>query len=121
MTNWKTILIFTYPHEAHPVKALLDSHEIPTFLKDEMTIQANNFYSNAVGGVKLQVTEKDFNKAKEILKEVGFIPDKENDNKEKIEQIITKKNTTIYICPFCKSNNISFIQMDLNSPICCFF
>ncbi|MDA3837734.1 MAG: DUF2007 domain-containing protein [Candidatus Delongbacteria bacterium] len=110
MTNWKTILTFTYPHEAHPVKALLDSHHIPTFLKDEMTIQAHNFYSYALGGVKLQVPEDKFEKAYIILKESGFIVDKKERKKDIIEEVKQDKNTNLNICPFCKSENVSKVK-----------
>ncbi|NOR46122.1 MAG: hypothetical protein GQ534_11105 [Candidatus Delongbacteria bacterium] len=107
MTNWKTILTFTYPHEAHPVKALLDSHDISTFLRDEMTVQAHNFYSNAVCGVKLQVPEIDFDKAKNLLIKAGFISENKIQDKEKIEKIISDESINQDICPFCKSDNIS--------------
>ena len=107
MTNWKTILVFTYPHEAHPVKALLDSNDIPTFLKDEMTVQAHNFYSNAVGGVKLQVPDVDFEKAYSILKEARFI--NKEALKDTIEKVYYDINTARNKCPFCGSENISLV------------
>ena len=105
MTNWNTILTFTYPHEAHPVKALLDSHNIPTFLKDELTVQAHNFYSNAVGRVKLQVPENEFEKAYALLKEAGFIKEKPDNNT--IEKVSQDENTNLSKCHFCGSENIS--------------
>ncbi|MDA3884502.1 MAG: DUF2007 domain-containing protein [Candidatus Delongbacteria bacterium] len=108
MTNWKTILTFTYPHEAHPVKALLDSHDIPTFLKDEMTVQAHNFYSNAVGGVKLQVPDVDFERAYSILKEAGFI--KKEAAKDTIEKVILDDNKDLNKCHFCGSENVSVVR-----------
>jgi hypothetical protein len=50
----------------------LESEGIEVFLKDENTVQAYNFLSNAVGGVKLQVRESDVFEAIQIMKESGF-------------------------------------------------
>ncbi len=63
MSHLVTIRIFTYPHEAYVIRGRLESEGIQTFLKDEMTVQVHNFYSNAVGGVKLQVLTEDVDKA----------------------------------------------------------
>ncbi|HBK33156.1 MAG TPA: hypothetical protein DDZ78_16265, partial [Porphyromonadaceae bacterium] len=59
MERLVTIKTFTYPHEAYILQTKLEDEGIPTFLKDEKTVQVYNFYSNAIGGVKLQVWEKD--------------------------------------------------------------
>jgi hypothetical protein len=50
--NWKTILTFTYPHEANIAKAYLNSEGIETIIQNEMTAQLNNVYSNAIGESK---------------------------------------------------------------------
>ncbi|MEN8225742.1 MAG: DUF2007 domain-containing protein [Bacteroidota bacterium] len=73
MNNWKIIITFTYPHEAHLAKVKLESEDIPVQIRDELTAQVNNFYSNAIGGVKLLVQEKDFSRALELLIESGQI------------------------------------------------
>lgn len=73
MSKWITILTFTYPHEAHLVKTKLASEGIETFMKDELTAQVNNFYSNAIGGVKLQVRSEDYDDAFRILSVLGYI------------------------------------------------
>ena len=39
---------FTYPHEAHLAKNYLESEGIETEIRDELTAQVNNFYSNAI-------------------------------------------------------------------------
>lgn len=78
MHNWITIISFTYPHEAHLVKVKLESENIVVNIKDELTAQVNNFYSNAIGGVKLQVKDSDFENAYKILLEFGYIKDQEN-------------------------------------------
>ena len=47
-TQLITIYTFNYPHEAYIIKGRLESEGIICFLKDEMTIQIDNFYSNAL-------------------------------------------------------------------------
>ncbi len=73
MDNWVQIITFTYPHEAHLVKSKLEAEGIETLIRDELTAQVNNFYSNAIGGVKLLVREHDFERARQILVEAGTI------------------------------------------------
>jgi len=68
MNNWKIILTFTYPYEAHIVKSKLESEDIPTQTRDELTVR-----SNAIGGVKLLVKEDDYDKALKILIELRQI------------------------------------------------
>lgn len=78
MKDWITILTFTYPTQAHLAKSKLESEDIEVFLKDELTAQMNNFYSNAIDGVKLQVRENDSKRAIEILKACGYIKEEEH-------------------------------------------
>lgn len=67
--NLVTIATYSFPHEAYLAKARLDAEEIPAFVADEHIVNILWFYSNAVGGVKLQVFEKDRDKAKMVLDE----------------------------------------------------
>jgi len=76
MNNWITIISFTYPHEAHLVKGKLESEGIEVMIKDELTVQVINFYSNAIGGVKLLVKDSDYDKAYQVLIESGYIKEK---------------------------------------------
>ncbi len=71
-----TVLTFTYPHELAIIRGRLESEGIECFAQDELTVQVNPFYSNAIGGIKLQVRESDYPKAVEILKEEGYITDR---------------------------------------------
>lgn len=73
MENWIEIISFTLPQDAYLVKGRLESEGIEIILKDELTAQVNNFYSNAIGGVKLLVKECDFEKAHTILVESKYI------------------------------------------------
>ncbi len=79
MYDWRVIITFTYPYEAHLAKGKLESEGIEVMINDELTAQINNFYSNAIGGVKVLVKETDFERAKQILIESGYINAKESD------------------------------------------
>ena len=74
MENFITILTVTYPHELAVIRGRLESEGIESFAKDEMTVSVNPFYSNAIGGIKLQVRESDLDEAMGILKEGGYLP-----------------------------------------------
>ena len=73
MEHYVTILTFTYPHDAIIIKGRLEADGIPCFLKDELTVQVDNFYTNALGGVKLQVKESDRERATEKRQEHLFL------------------------------------------------
>ncbi len=62
-----TVSAFIMPYEADIVRSLLESEAIPVFLMDYHTIYIKWFYSIALGGIKVQVHEKDFELAKEII------------------------------------------------------
>jgi hypothetical protein len=88
-----TVLTVSYPSEVAIIRGRLESEGIECFVQDELTVQVNPFYSNAVGGVKLQVRESDVPQAFEILKETGYI--KEEDLKPSpmlvfIDKILSK-------------------------------
>lgn len=72
MSNFKTIATFVFPSEMQIAKAKLESENIQCRVLDELTVQAHNFISNAIGGVKLQVEESNFERACSILSEGGL-------------------------------------------------
>jgi hypothetical protein len=72
-----TVKTFSYPNEVGIIRGRLESEGIRCFVQDELTTQVNHFYSNAIGGIKLQVKESDVEQALEILKEGGYLPNAE--------------------------------------------
>lgn len=78
MNNWLTVITFNYPHEAHIAKSFLESAGIEVRIQDELTAQVNNFYSGAIGGVKLEVQEEDYTEATKILVETGYLIEQKN-------------------------------------------
>jgi hypothetical protein len=87
--NFITVLTFTFPYEVAVVRGRLESEGITCFVQDELTAQVHPFYSNAIGGVKLQVKESDLKQAVEILKETGYL--KEEDLKLPEESVRLNK------------------------------
>ena len=108
-----TVLTFTFAHEVAIIRGRLESEGIPCFVKDELTVQIHPFYSNAIGGVKLQVRESDLDQAVEVLKEMGYIKDEEIQllqesshlNKHSHNQPVLMEGGKI-ICPICSSDEV---------------
>lgn len=103
MEHLVTIKTFTYPHEAYVIRGRLESEGIQTFLKDEMTVQVYNFYSNAIGGVKLQVLSADVERALNIIESAKEIS-------HKVVRFSKNELNVTQTCPFCHSENISPIK-----------
>lgn len=107
MDELVTIQTFLYSHEATIVRGVLEREGVLCFLKDEFTIQANPFYSNALGGVKLQVHKEDETIAKKILDEYGY---GENANEKGETIIISNTSGEINVCPSCGNTDISLVK-----------
>ncbi len=65
----RTVATFREGYQAHLAKGKLEAEGILPIVLDEYLIGINWMYSQAIGGVKLQVPEADFERALEILKE----------------------------------------------------
>jgi len=86
-----TICSYSTPYEANIVKSLLESAGIPVFIADEYTIGMNWLYSNALGGVKVQVPESLASEAQELLASEAETP--------------TEHDLAAATCPQCGSKN----------------
>lgn len=53
----KTIGNYSKPEEAQLVRSRLEAAGIPTFVRDELTIQMYCLFSNALGGVSVEVPD----------------------------------------------------------------
>jgi len=82
--------------EAGLAKSKLEAAGIPCFLDNEYTIGANWLYSNALGGVKLNVPEKYAEEAKFIIEESA----------EPVEQEVTEGLLPESACPACGATEI---------------
>lgn len=101
--DWITVLTFSFTSEAHIVKGILASAGIEVFLKDELTAQVNPYYSSAIGGVKVQVREKDLKEALLILHDAGYI---KPEMPTEVENVLRSSIVSKSQCPFCQSKNI---------------
>jgi predicted RNA-binding Zn-ribbon protein involved in translation (DUF1610 family) len=102
-----TIAAFNEPTEAHIMKGRLEAEGILCFLSDEHIVGAQPFYSVAVGGVKLKVTEQDEAEAREVLARIQggdseFLLD---DNIELAPPM--QEHVIATTCPQCGSDHIS--------------
>ncbi len=62
-----TITKFATPTEAYVFQGCLESEGVPAFVADANLLQANMFLATAVGWVRVQVAEKDLERAKGIF------------------------------------------------------
>lgn len=83
---------YQYTSEALIYKGKLESEGIAVFIRDNAVIDANPLYSNAVGGVKLYVENKDLVSAQEILSQISKVS--LDDNNQSIK------------CPNCEAEQI---------------
>ncbi len=65
-----TVAVFQYSSEALIIKGKLESENIRVFLADEYTVDTDPLVSNAIGGVKLQVSSTQVEKAKKIIRNI---------------------------------------------------
>lgn len=76
-----TVGTFSKPEEAHLLRMRLEAGGVAAFIQDENMVQMDWLYSNAIGGVRVQIAEEDVDAAKEILQNV-YVPDGEADMAE---------------------------------------
>ena len=63
----KTLASFNLPMDAYLLRARLEGSGIIAYVRDENLITLDWLYSNAVGGVKVDVADEDYEKALELL------------------------------------------------------
>lgn len=102
MEDWTRVISFTYPHEAHMAKGVLEASGIEVIMKDESTVQVHNFLSNAIGGVKIFVENSKVEEALLVLENAGYIQKNEPEKKEALEVFSSEYKDQ---CPYCKSTN----------------
>lgn len=83
----KTIATFSKPEEAHLLRTRLEAGGIAAFVQDENMVQMNWLYSDAIGGVRVQIAEEDVPRAMEWLGEQKPVPE----------------DGVVVRCPFCHS------------------
>jgi len=91
--NLITLKTFDNSIDANMLRCQLELEGIQSYLKDENTITTNPLYNVALGGIKLQVFEQDFEQAKLYLEKLESTP-------------YTNQENEIIKCPTCQSTKI---------------
>jgi len=89
MESFVIVATFNLPQDLAIIRSRLESEGIECFVQDELTAQVNNFYSAAIGGIKLQVKEQDVEAARLILIEAGIISPSQDLKPSIFERIVT--------------------------------
>lgn len=62
-----TVATFSKPGDAHLLRLRLGAGGVDAYVQDENMVQMNWLYSNAIGGVRVQIDETDLEAAREIV------------------------------------------------------
>ena len=107
-SKWVTIASFNMPHQAHLAKSRLEAGGIPVTIRDEHLISMNQFYSPALGGVKVQVLTENMKEAQEIL---NSVPDVELQDEEALSATMPEepgpRPPEAIECPHCGSEGFA--------------
>jgi hypothetical protein len=98
-SNLAVVAVFSTVFEADLAKARLEGEGIHAYIANGNLIVMNWLYSNAIGGVRLEVEHQNLAVAKEILALVGS-------NEFELEST----DSDWGVCPNCGSNRIEFVQ-----------
>ncbi|WED63616.1 DUF2007 domain-containing protein [Synoicihabitans lomoniglobus] len=90
----KTIASFSKPEEAFLVRARLQGNGVNASIRDEHIVSAYWYYSNAIGGVRVEVEDDDVERAREILERPPC-------------------ETGILICPQCGSGTVRIRELNV--------
>ncbi len=63
----RTVATFSKPIDAHLLVARLEGSGVPAFIRDEHMVTLDWLASNAVGGVKVEVGDDDYDRALEVI------------------------------------------------------
>jgi len=63
-----TVRTCAFLPDAQMIRSYLEGSDIRVVLPDEFTIQTNWLWSNAMGGIRVQVSEEDETRARDLLK-----------------------------------------------------
>lgn len=63
----RTLAAFNQPMEAYMLISRLEGNGIPAFLRDEYMVAIDWLAANAIGGVKVDVRDEDYERALELI------------------------------------------------------
>lgn len=119
-----TLTTYTYTTEAYVLVAKLEAEGIKSFLKNEHLLSTQQFLSNAVGGLDVQVHESELERATLIFKKMN-----ENSQVDTLPEGISSDFEKVLVyCPECESTNVykkkgSFFSFGTKEHVCadCFY
>ena len=115
-----TLTTYTYATEAYILVAKLEAEGIKVFLKNEHLVSTQNFLSNAVGGIDVQVGQHDLERAKVVLEKVQ----QEKKDSEIVPENLSKDfEKVLTYCPECESSDVykrkgSFLSFGAKEHLC---
>ena len=77
--------------EADMLCSTLRAHGISTFIPDQNTVSIRPYIGNAIGGIRIQIDEKDLDRASQAIRQRASEADKAR-----------------FECPNCKSKDITY-------------
>lgn len=95
----RTLASYSTPSEAQVVWSRLTSAGVDAVIRDELTVGSLWIYSNAIGGVKIEVVESDYADARNIL---NLPPDEAG----------------VIHCPHCEGTDCRVRPIDAFGAIC---
>jgi hypothetical protein len=66
----KTVASVNWIHHADRIRMLLEAHGIEAFIPDEGMATANPLMGAAIGGIRVQVREEQYDEAIQLLKDL---------------------------------------------------
>jgi hypothetical protein len=90
------------PMLAHIIRTRLEANNIQCYIADDNIIWAKPYFNQLLGGVKIRVFEKDFERCLKIL-----ATDDDQHEQDHFE-IDKESHTNGNVCPYCASTDISY-------------
>lgn len=86
-----TLARATYLHEADMIRMRLEASGIKAFIPDQNTSSIQPLFSNAIGGIRIQIDENDLARAREVLKNE-----------------LPQADRGMFECPVCKYDTVAY-------------
>ncbi len=99
-TSLAVVASYSRPFEAQFAHARLESSGIPAYIADAHTVGMNWLYSNAIGGVKLQVAARNLEAARLVL---------EQDVEEDLGELVELDES--FLCPNCGGRHTRYLPI----------
>ncbi|MBI1286047.1 MAG: hypothetical protein GC178_00550 [Flavobacteriales bacterium] len=110
--NLVTIKTFSYDHETLIYEPAFQAEGIQYFLKDQKTVAVDPLVSNAIGGIKLQVSIEDEERARALVAEI----EAKNTGNNLGDEIVVngkKYEKILFECPKCESDDVYQAKLSL--------